>query len=275
MAALYAHMARNQQIARRNLFIQRTIYALSEAELQRDLAIFATFTYRPDSEQRFLRENGKCWAEWIRKLKRICPQLRYATVLQRGELNNRVHLHSILISPDFPQRTLADPKRSKRDHHRELSQPIPWDHGFAQYIPIRYHTSDAWSKHHAWPNETTPTGIRPQPEGTPAQIAQYVGRYISQQARDEQWKTRISRNYGTIRIQQWIKQNPKLAALLPTQTAKTLKLQTQHIKRLLASPITKQLTENDFLKLASEKRNDLDISRIAQALDAMTNSYTH
>lgn len=238
---------------RQSDFKQRLHHALADAELDRKPAVFATFTCNEQWERDFRDNNGRIWSEWQRKLKRALPGMECACVAELGSLTGRLHLHAVITAGTWPAHSLADPKRHNRDYHREIQAPIEWPYGFAQWLPIRYNTADAWSRFHNWPNERLEGGtVKPIQTGNAAKVAAYVAKYITKGG-NLPWRTRITRKLGTRRQQEWLSQHHKLATHLPRATCRALKLSKALIMRLTAQPLVKSWKDADLIAGASHQ----------------------
>lgn len=260
-------------------------------------ALFGTLTVKP--ERQWFFQDPKHWREWSRKFERAVNHhnsvasdrdpgaLRYIAICEWGKRADHLHLHLVAAAPWFPY--LQCPIRNGgRRHFREVSEPYPWEHGFAQWIPIRYSETDAFGRRgFMWPHQFRtedgqPLGAadaamrgiscEPMPVGCPRQVGAYVGKYLdkSSQRGENPWKGRRKgkRTFGKELVKNLFSDRQFRSRCLrwPSRAARNLKLRKSTVERYLTQCERETLSETALIELAVSLNKTPSIWDIATSI---------
>ena len=191
--------------------------------------------------------------------------VRYLTVAEHGDLNDRLHLHAILICRSLPYGSMDPNGILENPVQREIDAIKPlWKYGTANPIAVRYGLSDAYSQlGWKWPVDKKTN--QPIEAVNPNAIAFYVNRYLhtgetscrtNQTDFIGQTKTKIFRVRATHGFgQEWIRER---ADPLPTHTCRLYLMESPCRRPSSKGNYVSKRRKNKEILFILNKRNDLN-----------------
>lgn len=264
--------------ARRAEMVFRLREELSQAARLGWFVVFNTLTVEDWSYRRVFSEKSSAFRNYIRAVNRyvlasrygsirkglehedIDEVARYFAVVEEGEQTGRLHIHVLHFFKYLPDKWM-DPN---------IGSGVPenisvnwfndfWQFGFTYSRPVRWNGFDVWAKKGwRWP-VVNGERMKAYPLGS---LAGYMAKYVTKSKQligDYEWRTRMTRKFGTIRIRQVISRlsvNELLIALeLPRIRIETVNgripqyllrviILTTYLRKLSRNGLRKQIVSN-------------------------------
>ncbi len=186
--------------------------------------VFNTLTVRQEDYEKVFKKGSTCFRDYVRDVRRyigteIFGSVReadretkngaidsYLAVTERGSVHGRVHIHVLHCFRYLPAKWLRDPNLGSTCPSRREIYPLKrfWKYGFSTPIACRFNTFDAFGElGWQWPVEKKDgaRGYTPIEAKPCAAVAAYLVKYLLKAYQSEkgkyQWRTKMSRSYGT------------------------------------------------------------------------------
>ncbi len=227
--------------------------------------IFNTLTVAPEHYTTVFNKNNKIFQKYINNIDKIIGKNNhtYIAVVEHGGKTGRLHIHTIHILKNIPQKWKIDPNLGSS---KPINRIIPscrtlWKYGFSTPIALRINAQDAWAQiGWLWPHEKVGKSYQPIIIGSTGQIANYMAKYIVkalQHKGEYTWKTRMRQQFGMTIINQTINQ------LTMSQLEQMLKIQHSQVFMIHGKAISPQLltiaTHRNILQQFKKSKNSTQL----------------
>lgn len=192
---------------RSNARIQEHRFRLACAVLSRPQSyfVFNSLTVDDGHYGEVFRKKSRCFSNFIRKIDKVlgCAHEYYA-VVERGGLNNRLHLHCLHIFDDLPDNFKRCPNFGKKTFpkNREIyNMKAFWKYGHSSPIACRFGPDDSFGRL-GWRWPVKKDGSPLDNKGVGALInylVKYITKNLVENSNSEdkrRWLTKMRRNFG-------------------------------------------------------------------------------
>ncbi|AXL14830.1 replication initiator protein [Microviridae sp.] len=275
---------RGRDAARIALHRSRMIDEIETRVAQGWYIVFDSLSVANHHYKEVFHNGSRAWPNYIRSIHRrigkhiygtireadrhrhVDPFHTYFAVVERGAKHGRLHIHVVHCFRDIPNEWKSDPNRGRSNPYyrlvgstrRKNSLRCLWPYGHSYPIACRFGESDAFGRlGWRWPTQLVKgsNNYTACPRRPPGALASYMVKYLVKSFNQDKrkasyvWKTRISRQFGTIPIKNFMKQ-------LETTQLRQLLTPNFPILRIGMRIIPRQFTRHHALKeLLSRTRN--------------------
>lgn len=231
--AFMKQLTENGRLARVSEYKWRLESAIVEAAASGWFCVFQTLTVRPGEIDNVFSTGSKRFSDYIRDLERRIGATiygsqragerarsqghkfhKYLAVVERGSINNRLHIHVLHMCEKLPLECMVDPNAGRSQPTLTLVNKFSnWKHGFQQPIACRFEADDAFS--HAgwrWPVKKDLKKYLPISANPPMAIARYISKYVAKEYCNSnekgQFRCRMTRSLGLNSILSLMEQAP-------------------------------------------------------------------
>ena len=212
---------------RKNEVISRIVWQFDHCITNAWYPIFVTLTVAPQHMDTVFAKGSKAYGTYIRRVRReIAKRLGYTKnttqgkdihhaigVVERGDETGRLHIHVLHYCRVLPV-DCSDPNRGRSiPDLRELTAwRALWPYGFVSAVACRISASDIYAREGwNWPVVKNEDGTySPYKTAGALGVGRYLGKYLGKSYENgDLWRCRMTRNFGTMEIQQIIKKKTR------------------------------------------------------------------
>jgi hypothetical protein len=243
----------------RNARADSLIFRIQEQIAEGGYPVFWTLTVEPRYEY-ILGKGREEFKLWTRKVRRKFGDFKYCAVTERGPDTGHIHLHALFIFESAAG--FSDPNFGKPGSNLLIPElRTLWPYGFSDPVGVRFNPVD----HFGALGWRWPIG---QPTGNPMAVAAYMADYTTKDTGElEGWRTKMSRNFGTMKLNQMTQADALLILLGDDRKLqKKLNFVSEPPKKLLREIAAKKI----FAKAFHHNLPETKIGSVSQAAKTLT-----
>lgn len=192
----------------------RLTVELSEAVSKNKYCIFNTLTVKEEYYSDVWKTGSSYFNNYIKRVNRLVEEGEhsYFAVVERGSKTARLHIHVLHIFDSMPSGCVDPNAGLLRPTNREVVRfKSLWDYGYSSPLFVIF-SGCGWTSRSnwRWPVERNKKGIFVPCDGSASKVVSYITKYVVKQDNDSSefggyvWRTRMSRNFGMKKLNQWL-----------------------------------------------------------------------